>query len=94
MLSGENKESGDKLLEHEGLVDRSHTLRTVTRVDGRADSNVVVLIVIGLGHCSQEDLMEEHIGRREIRSEPSQPTWVWCGESQEANNILEVSKTA
>lgn len=86
--------SGDSLLGHEELVDRSHTSRTVTRVDGRADSNVVVLIVIGLGHCSQEDLMEQHVGRREIRPETSQPTWVRCGESQKANNILEVSKTA
>lgn len=76
MLLGKNEVSGDAVLGHEGPVDRSHTLRTVTRVDGRADSNVVVLIVIGLGHCFQEDLMEEHVGRRKIPSETSQPTWV------------------
>lgn len=81
-------------LGHEGLVDRSHTSRTVTRVDGRAHSDVVILIVIGLGHCSQEDLMEEHIGKRRIRSETSQPTWVRRAVSPEASNNLKESKGA
>lgn len=64
----------DTAMGHEGLVSSSSTSPTITRVDCRADSNVVVLIVIGLGHGSHEDLMEQHTGRRKIPSETSQPT--------------------
>lgn len=49
--------SDGTVLGHEGLVDGSYTPRTVTRVDRRADPDVMIFIVFGLGHCSQEDLM-------------------------------------